>query len=55
MMTRWHVKFERLGSWWCRMQHASLRWPAHGEYECAVCFRRYRVPWSFGSASQEPH
>ena len=36
---------EWLGAWWCKLMHASVRWPIHGRYECATCGRRYRVPW----------
>jgi len=46
MLTRLQFQIERLGIWWCGMHHQSLRWPVHGAYECATCFRRYPVPWA---------
>ena len=45
-MTKLEFQIERLGSWWCRAQHRRVRWPVHGEYECATCYRRYAVPWA---------
>jgi len=46
MLTSLQFYVERLGTWWCRMHHQALRWPVHGAYECATCFRRYPVPWA---------
>ena len=46
MLTRLQFGIERLGAWWCRMHHQTVRWPLHGEYECGTCYRRYPVPWS---------
>lgn len=31
----------RMGAAWCRMSHASVMWPLHGEYQCRTCGRRY--------------
>jgi hypothetical protein len=45
MLTKLQAQISRLGVWWCRAQHRSVRWPARGEYECATCCRRYPVPW----------
>ena len=44
---KWKIQFriEELAALWCRLWHTSIHWPAHGEYRCAVCFRRYPVPW----------
>ena len=53
MLTRLQAQIERLGAWWCRVQHQSLRWPVHGEYECGTCYRRYPVPWA-GRQEQHP-
>ena len=43
-----------IGEVWCSLMHDSPRWPIHGQYECGVCGRQYRVPWieteSFGAA-----
>lgn len=46
MWTKVQAGIERLGAWWCRAQHRAVRWPVHGEYECATCYRRYPVPWA---------
>jgi hypothetical protein len=46
MLKKLQIQIERLGGWWCRVQHRSVRWPAHGEYECATCSRHYPVPWA---------
>ncbi len=35
-----------IGAFWCSLMHDSPKWPIHGRYECRVCGRRYRVPWS---------
>jgi len=45
MLMKMQLQFDRLGEWWCRLQHQSVRWPIRGEYECATCCRRYPVPW----------
>jgi hypothetical protein len=45
MFDKLRISMERLGVWWCRLQHGSLFWPMHGEYRCASCYRRYRVAW----------
>jgi hypothetical protein len=29
------------GTLWCGLMHESLMWPAHGEYQCRACGRRY--------------
>jgi hypothetical protein len=46
MLKRLHVQIEKLAGLWCRVQHHSVRWPVHGEYACAICYRRYPVPWA---------
>ena len=46
MWTNLEIQLERLGTWWCRLQHHSVRWPARGQYECTTCYRRYGVPWA---------
>jgi len=54
MLNKLRIQVERLQVWWCRMQHVSLRWPIHGQYQCAICHRRYPVAWgeaSIGAAS----
>ena len=35
----------RIGTFWCRLMHAELMWPSHGQYECRTCGRRHRVSW----------
>jgi hypothetical protein len=30
-----------IGRVWCGLMHESLMWPAHGQYECRSCGRRY--------------
>jgi hypothetical protein len=30
-----------IGTIWCGVMHESLKWPAHGHYECRTCGRRY--------------
>jgi len=35
----------RIGTLWCGWMHESLTWPAHGEYQCRQCGRRYPVAW----------
>lgn len=42
---------EKLAAWWCKLQHASLLWPSHGQYTCAVCGRHYPVPWQRPAAN----
>jgi len=51
MWTRLQIQIEKLSAWWCRAQHDSVRWPAHGEYQCATCRRRYPVPWGAAALS----
>jgi hypothetical protein len=46
LLTRLEVQIERLAACWCRVLHHSVRWPVHGEYECATCYRRFPVPWA---------
>ncbi len=46
MLTKLQIQIERLGGWWCRVQHRSVGWPMHSEYECVTCCRRYPVPWA---------
>jgi hypothetical protein len=46
--------FSFIGQIWCRAMHKQTRWPIHGEYECSVCFRRYRVPWEPKTAGAQP-
>src|ERR1043165_3945440 len=46
MLTNLRLHIETLGVWWCRMQHAAILWPIHGEYRCAECYRRYPVAWN---------
>ena len=46
MLTRTKVEIQRLGEWWCRARHQAVRWPMHGEYQCAICYRRYAVAWA---------
>jgi hypothetical protein len=48
MLKRLLVEIEKLAGLWCRVQHQSVRWPVHGEYACATCYRRYPVPWAEG-------
>jgi hypothetical protein len=36
---------ERIADLWCRLMHAEIMWPSHGEYECRKCGRRHRVCW----------
>lgn len=31
----------RLGTFWCLQNHDSVTWPAHGQYRCLACGRRY--------------
>jgi hypothetical protein len=52
MWAKLSIQIERLSAWWCRAQHESLRWPLHGEYECATCYRRYPVPWAESPAAR---
>jgi hypothetical protein len=35
-----------IGALWCSLMHDSPMWPIHGHYECGVCGRLYRVPWT---------
>jgi len=53
MLGRLQVQIEKLGGWWCRVQHQSVRWPIYGEYQCATCYRRLPVPWA-GRPQQHP-
>lgn len=39
----------RLGDLWCRLMHTEPMWPAHGQYECRTCGRRFRVGWEQSS------
>ena len=50
MLTNLRLQIETLGVWWCRMQHAAILWPIHGEYRCAECYRRYPVAWDEDAA-----
>lgn len=31
----------QLGTLWCIHSHDSVMWPAHGEFQCRTCGRRY--------------
>ncbi len=44
----------RIGEFWCRVQHPAPRWPINGQYECPTCLRRYAVVWANDSAQPEP-
>jgi hypothetical protein len=35
----------RIGDLWCRVMHAQLMWPSHGQYECRTCGRHHPVCW----------
>ena len=35
-----------LGVLWCRLMHADVTWPIHGNYHCRICGFIYRVPWA---------
>jgi len=35
----------RIGDLWCRLMHTEPMWPAHGQYECRTCGRRFQVAW----------
>jgi hypothetical protein len=35
----------RIGDLWCRLMHTEPMWPAHGQYECRTCGRRFQVCW----------
>ena len=41
----------RIMDLWCATMHPALRWPARGYYQCAVCLRRYPVPWANGEST----
>ena len=36
---------ERLAAAWCRLMYDTLMGPAHGQFQCGSCGRRYPVPW----------
>jgi hypothetical protein len=36
---------ERIADLWCRLMHAEIMWPSHGQYECRTCGRRHRICW----------
>lgn len=40
--------WERLSDIWCHHMHDAAMWPAHGKYQCRVCFREYPVQWANG-------
>jgi hypothetical protein len=52
MLMKMQVQVGKLRTWWCRVQHQSVRWPIRGEYECATCYRRYPVPWQEAASSR---
>ena len=33
----------KLGTLWCLQSHESVMWPAHGQYQCRSCGRRYEA------------
>jgi hypothetical protein len=33
------------GAWWCRHFHRRTLRPFCGQYICAVCLRKWPVPW----------
>lgn len=35
----------QIATWWCKLVHAGVMWPAHGHYRCRGCHRLYSVPW----------
>jgi hypothetical protein len=35
----------RIADLWCSLMHGEPMWPAHGQYECRTCGRRYPVCW----------
>jgi hypothetical protein len=35
----------RIGDLWCRLRHDEPMWPAHGQYECRICGRRFQISW----------
>jgi hypothetical protein len=37
----WKKLQQEIGTAWCVAMHDSVMWPAHGEYECRSCGRRY--------------
>ncbi len=41
----------RIGDLWCRLMHAAPMWPAHGQYECWTCGRRFQVFWDQPAAA----
>ena len=50
MLMKLRIQIETLSMWWCRLQHAAILWPIHGEYRCAQCYRRYPVAWNIEAA-----
>jgi hypothetical protein len=45
MFRQIQLHIESLGARWCNLMHGAVRWPIHGQYECATCGRSYSVPW----------
>ena len=35
----------RIGDLWCKFMHDEPMWPAHGQYECRTCGRRFQASW----------
>jgi hypothetical protein len=40
---------DRISEAWCKTMHPEPMWPAHGSYQCRVCFRKFPVAW------EKPH
>lgn len=45
----------KMGILWCNLAHDSLMWPAHGQYECRSCGRRYPAFGEPPAATRHTH
>jgi hypothetical protein len=40
-----NILLDRISEAWCKTMHPEPMWPAHGFYQCRVCFRKFPVAW----------
>lgn len=44
--------WNRAGTLWCTLMHASPMWPSRGYYRCSICLRTYPVLWAQNGSSR---
>lgn len=45
---------DRISEAWCKTMHPEPMWPAHGSYQCRVCFRKFPVMWETKPHNGQP-